>query len=360
MIVDKYLYDVSVVVPLYNVAEFLPKCVGSILAQSLGERLQIVLVDDGSPDNSGQLADEYAAQYSNITCVHRRNGGLGSARNSGIDASLGNYIGFVDGDDWIDSTMYETLYEKAEETGADAVFSGMRTVTRGRIIEQYPVPYGDSVFRGEKEINRFRATFYGAKPVKASMESMQVSVCPALYRASIFKEHNVSFERIRSEDIVFNLDYLSYSSVVACVPNIFYNYRKDDQASITRTFNPGTIDEYYQLFDSIALRLKSDKSLVDARLFDELDIRFRRRVIDCTRGMLSGIYSHVSEPSLSSRLADKVLNSEYLSFATRGYPWWKLSIKQAMFLLALKAKSLLLIKAMVGLEQRKRGARDGF
>ena len=352
---DKYLYAVSVVVPLYNVAEFLPKCVDSILAQSLGERLQIVLVDDGSPDNSGQLADEYAAQHPNITCVHRRNGGLGPARNSGIDACLGNYIGFVDGDDWVDPKMYETLYKKAKQTKADVVFSGMRTVTRGHIVGQYPVPYGDRTFRGEKEIYRFRATFYGAKPVKASMESMQVSVCPAIYRASIFKEHGVSFERIRSEDIVFNLDYLRHASVVSCVSNIFYNYRKDDQVSITSTFNPGTIDEYYQLFDSIALRLRSDKSVADARLFSELDIRFRRRVIDCSRGMLSGIYSHVSEPSLSSSLAGKVLNSDYLSSATRGYPWWRLPAKQAMFFLALKAKSLSLIKAMVDFEQRKRG-----
>lgn len=138
MIADERFYDVSVVVPLYNVSEFMPKCVDSLLAQSLGGRLQIVLVDDGSPDGSGRLADEYAALHSNITCVHRRNGGLGPARNSGIDASLGVYIGFVDGDDWVDSTMYEVLYKKAEETGADAVFSGMKTVTHVMLQIGFP------------------------------------------------------------------------------------------------------------------------------------------------------------------------------------------------------------------------------
>lgn len=360
MIADESLYDVSVVVPLYNVSEFMPKCVDSLLAQSLGGRLQIVLVDDDSPDSSGRLADEYAALHSNITCVHRRNGGLGPARNSGIDASLGVYIGFVDGDDWVDSTMYEVLYKKAEETGADAVFSGMKTVTHGDVADRFPVPYGDRVFRGKKETSWFRTTFYGARPAKVPMEPMQVSVCPAIYRASIFREQGVSFERVRSEDIVFNLDYLRHASIVACVADIYYNYRKDDQPSITSTFKSRTIDEYFELFDAVASRLKIDKGVADTRLFEESDIRFRRRVIDCSRGMLSGIYSRELEPSLSSSLADKVLKSDYLSYATRGYPWWKLSIKQAVFFLALKTKSLPLIRTMVDLEQRQRGARNAI
>ena len=77
------------VVPIYRVERYLDDCVNSLLAQTLGNRLQIVLVDDGSPDRCGEIADEYAARYENIICVHRKNGGLGPARNSGIDAASG-------------------------------------------------------------------------------------------------------------------------------------------------------------------------------------------------------------------------------------------------------------------------------
>ena len=116
-------YDVSVVVPIYRVERYLDDCVRSLLAQTLGERLQIVLVDDGSPDRCGEIADGYAARYGNVTCVHRENGGLGPARNSGIDTACGEYVGFVDSDDWVDSDMYKGLLDRARETGADAVYA---------------------------------------------------------------------------------------------------------------------------------------------------------------------------------------------------------------------------------------------
>lgn len=103
---------VSVVVPVYNVEAFLRQCVDSLLAQT-HTNLEIILVDDGSTDNSGAICDEYAVRSSNIRVIHKENGGLSSARNAGIAAAKGAYIGFVDSDDYVESDMYALLLDAA-------------------------------------------------------------------------------------------------------------------------------------------------------------------------------------------------------------------------------------------------------
>ena len=109
---------ISVIVPVYNVAADLPRCLDSILAQTY-PNIEIVAVDDGSPDNSGEILDCYAAKHPNIRVVHKENGGVTSARLRGIQEATGEWIGFVDGDDEIETDMYERLLENAKKYGAD-------------------------------------------------------------------------------------------------------------------------------------------------------------------------------------------------------------------------------------------------
>lgn len=116
---------VSVIVPVYNVEKYLKRCVDSILAQT-EQDLEIILVDDGSTDRSGILCDEYSEMYEHITVVHKENGGLTSAWIAGAKASKGDYLGFVDSDDWIDPDMYQRMYDKAKEYKADMVCCGLK------------------------------------------------------------------------------------------------------------------------------------------------------------------------------------------------------------------------------------------
>ena len=109
---------ISVIVPVYKVERYLCRCVDSIIAQTY-TNLQIILVDDGSPDGSGAICDDYAAKDSRITVIHKKNGGLSDARNAGLVAACGSYIGFVDSDDYIEPEMFEELLLKAMDTGAD-------------------------------------------------------------------------------------------------------------------------------------------------------------------------------------------------------------------------------------------------
>lgn len=116
---------ISVIVPVYKVEPYLRRCVDSILAQTY-TNLEVILVDDGSPDNCGTICDEYASKDSRIKVIHKENGGLSSARNAGIEVATGQYIAFVDSDDWIDADMYEKLLNLLIEHNADVAEGGYR------------------------------------------------------------------------------------------------------------------------------------------------------------------------------------------------------------------------------------------
>ena len=125
---------ISVVVPIYNLAEFLPKCLDSLLNQTF-LNYEIILVDDGSMDESPSMCDKYAELYEKVSVVHKKNGGLSSARNAGLEQAKGMYVCFVDADDYITEDYLCRLYEKAEETNADMVIADYREVEeQGNII----------------------------------------------------------------------------------------------------------------------------------------------------------------------------------------------------------------------------------
>ena len=109
---------ISVIVPVYKVEKYLHKCVDSIINQTY-QNLEIILVDDGSPDNCGAICDEYAAKDSRVRVIHKENGGVSSARNAGLDICTGDYIGFADSDDWIEPDMYEILLSILDQTRSD-------------------------------------------------------------------------------------------------------------------------------------------------------------------------------------------------------------------------------------------------
>lgn len=126
---------ISIIVPVYNVEPYLRKCLDSILAQTY-RKLEILLVDDGSTDDGGKICDEYSHMDSRIRVFHTENRGLSAARNLGLDHFAGDYVGFVDPDDWIEPDMYEVLIQKAEETGSDIVECGTYEEYPSRVIKR--------------------------------------------------------------------------------------------------------------------------------------------------------------------------------------------------------------------------------
>ncbi len=124
---------ISVIIPVYNVEQYLNRCVDSVINQTY-KNLEIILVDDGSTDNSGKICDEYALKDNRIMVVHKKNGGAGSARNAGLDIAKGEYIGFVDSDDYIEPDMYEFLYDLLLQNKADVSCCNMFDYKDGSYI----------------------------------------------------------------------------------------------------------------------------------------------------------------------------------------------------------------------------------
>lgn len=127
---------ISVIVPVYNVEAYLHRCLDSIICQTY-QNLEIILVDDGSPDNSGAICDEYAKKDKRIQVIHKQNGGVSSARNAGLEAASGEYIGWVDSDDWIEHDMFEYLKDLAVTSQADVAQCGRYWENGDFVAEQY-------------------------------------------------------------------------------------------------------------------------------------------------------------------------------------------------------------------------------
>src|SRR5690554_2626737 len=108
----------SIIVPVYNMEQYIEKCIMSIFLQTY-KNIEIILIDDGSTDNSGNLCDKYSVIDPRVKVIHKENGGLSSARNAGLEVAMGEYIGFVDPDDWIEPTMYETMYSNIKKNKSE-------------------------------------------------------------------------------------------------------------------------------------------------------------------------------------------------------------------------------------------------
>lgn len=153
---------VSVIIPVYNVEKYIRKCIESVCGQTY-RNLEIILIDDGSPDKSGEICDEYAAADSRIKVIHLENGGVSRARNIGLDMATGKYIGFVDSDDYIRPGMYETLVDNMEKENVDTVICGFISVTEeGDVLpdKQIPIPVNDMVMTGEEAVKQLAGSGY--------------------------------------------------------------------------------------------------------------------------------------------------------------------------------------------------------
>lgn len=336
----------SVIVPMYKVEEFLPECVESIRCQTLHD-IEIILVDDGSPDRCGEIADAYAQQDKRIRVVHRENGGLGPARNSGLEVATGEYVGFVDSDDWIECDMYERLYEAAKNANADVVFTGLKTIRHGKTDAVIEHPYAGRTLYGSGEIFELRRSFYGAAPARVKDDPVPVSVDVGGYRRDFIKTNDLRFMAVRSEDKFFNTAACRVAQIVTCIGGTPYCYRKDDQPSITKTFSHGTIESFFKLFHNLEQLVDEEPEVYQK----ECRIREQRCVIDYSRVLIGMIEDSAECNAVKNNYLYEIMWQPALIQACENYPWWRLPLQQAIFLLVLKSKSIKMARLLTRLKR---------
>ena len=272
----------SIIIPCYGVEKYLDRCMKTIVNQTIKD-IEIILVDDGSPDRVPQLCDEWAKKDSRIRVIHKQNGGLGFARNSGLDVATGEYVAFVDSDDYVDSSMYETLWNEACASNADVVFCGFKTEQRNGIWKDSNEVSSRTEWKNE-DVRNFMLDMIACAPYVKEERKFQMSVWHSIYRRSIIEDNSIRFHSERevvSEDIPFQVDFLTKAKKVVYLPQTFYFYCLNG-TSLTATFKP----EKYARFKALYRLLNSQLSDMD-----ETQLRTDRFFIGYVRSYLLHLYA---------------------------------------------------------------------
>ena len=214
---------VSIIVPIYNVEKYLKECVDSILNQSLKD-IEVILVDDGSPDKCGEIIDKYAKKDRRVVAIHRKNSGYSAAVNKGIDLAKGEYIGIIESDDFIEPDMYEKLYKSAKENNTD--------VTKGLFYYYNPTLSGakqNVVYANPSGID---LRFAPNRPFRAvewpKIIGFHASIWSAIYKADFIKKIKIPETAGASyQDFPFMCDFLTKARRITVVKKAFVHWRNE-------------------------------------------------------------------------------------------------------------------------------------
>ena len=237
---------VSVIVPVYNVEKYLNKCVDSIVNQTY-KNLEIILVDDGSPDNCPQMCDDWAEKDSRIKVIHKENGGVSSARNTGLDKANGEYISFIDSDDYIDKDMFKTLLDK-DYSSYDLVEYGFTSDKKSVNTDSFE---NDIILNNTEEciLNLIKGI-------------INPSVCDKLYNSKHISSIRFNKSKSIGEDYLFNFAYLLNIEKIIIInkPLYFYSERKNSATNVLR--------------EDMINRWKNTKEIISSYSFKESSVKY--------------------------------------------------------------------------------------
>jgi len=255
MKIDKYL---SVVVPVYNVEAYLHQCIDSIKNQTFKD-LEIILINDGSTDSSGKICDEYSNLDSRIRVLHQENAGVSAARNSGIALASGDYITFVDSDDWLDKNMYEEMCKITESSQVDLVMCDFKNIKQD-LTEEISSNIRKGFYAKQQLVNEIYPTLlvtehFGAIPI--------VSACRCIFKRSLFTEirREIKFDaNLRySEDYLFMADVVVNANTFYYLKGSYaYNYRQYEE-SRSKKFQPVWWENLLYLNNELSKLLNDNK-----------------------------------------------------------------------------------------------------
>ncbi len=248
--------EISIVIPVYKVEKYLRECIESVIKQTF-KNIEIILVDDGSPDNCPQICDEYAEKDNRIRVIHKTNGGYGTACNRGIEVAQGEFIGLVESDDWIEPDMYEKLYNKIKDTDADFIVSDF------------------FVIKDSKKFSYNVHRYFSTTPLNDSMINLsthpQMLLQAAypwnkLYRKSFLSTNNIQMmeDNRMYQDITWNAEILSHANKILYSDKPYYFYRFDTQGSSTNIGDLSTINYLLKRDEARKILIKNNKFNDDA------------------------------------------------------------------------------------------------
>lgn len=237
---------ISIIVPVYNVEKYLNRCIDSIINQTY-KNLEIILVDDGSPDNCGMICDEYAKKDDRIKVIHKKNGGLSDARNNGIKIANGNYIGFVDSDDWIAPNMYEKLYYALVDNNADiSCCKNIRCKDNNIKINK----------KFDNNIIIYNQLQFLRKFFKIDSQECVYYACNKLYKKQIIHDNQYPIN-LTSEDVLGTYKALLKSKKIVEINYPYYYYYYNPNSITSGNFSKKDLD-LIEIWDKVVGITKKD------------------------------------------------------------------------------------------------------
>ena len=288
----------SIIVPVYNVERYLEECVNSLLSQTYSN-IEIILVNDGSTDNCGEICDLLSQKHANINAIHQKNAGLPFARNAGFALASGEYFAFVDPDDAILEDMYSVLIDRLEKDNSDMAVCNFQLFNKTGTVT-VSQRYKNGILSPESDA----VSYY---------DCALDSSCNRVYKAEIIRNNNLLFEdkqKVAQEDFWFNLRYFCYASKVSTVIDPFYKYRQR-ASSITRGHTDNDITNRCCNFVALADKFLADFK-VDSRAFME----------SMTVNMLFSSINNLTFPTVQKikNIVIKFQNTPYFKSAVSNVP----------------------------------------
>lgn len=251
---------ISIIMPVYNAEKYLNRSIESIMNQTYNN-IEIILVNDGSTDNSLEICTNYQEKDNRIKLINQENKGVSFARNKGIDESTGDYIMFIDSDDYIEKNMIEDMVEKIIEDDIDLIISGikMNYIKNGQVIQEEKYQLKDKMYTIEEMLN----------DILIDIDLICIcGPCCKLYKTEIIKNNRIKFtnEFTMGEDTWYNLDYIdACTGKVVTMSNIYYNYMRENPDSLFTKYHDDYIkvtEKVYNKFLNL-LERKSNSETVD-------------------------------------------------------------------------------------------------
>jgi len=319
---------ISIVIPVYDAMKYLERCVESILCQSFQE-YELILVDDGSDDGSGALCDSYGAAHANIKVIHKKNAGLGCARNDGIEAAVGKYIVFVDADDYLGDDHLLNLYKAIEENQADCAIAGYTLIYLDGKLHACPCVKENRLFT-EKEIQELMFNCFGALPDSRQDVPYGQAVWSKIYKRQVLMENHIRFvsERVYiAEDLVFHLDFFRYAKCAVAIPDVSYYYNCANVKSVSKIHRTDRSQQDIRLKEYMEEKLRERFEPEEYTLYLQRSL-IMRIAFDIVQEVLYHDHKDKSYPMRASVKA--ILAREEFRKVICAYPWWKLSFQRML------------------------------
>lgn len=329
---------ISVIIPVYNVEKYLKKCLDSIISQTLKE-IEIIVINDGSTDNSGKILDKYAKNDNRLIVIHKDNEGVSEARNEGLKYVHGDFVSFIDSDDWVEPEMYEVMYNAAIEKKVEIVMCGyVREFVNHSKIKIMDIQDGSFMKTDEIQhwfVRRMIGPIFNEKLITENLDMHSV-VWNKIYRTHLVKNNTFcSLKEIGScEDLLFNLVTCYQANSIMYINRSYYHYRKTSVTSVSSSYRTNLLQQRCNLIEKVRMFINQNNCPI------EYHEALNNRICLGVMGLGLNIISRNNNSNLLIKIKQikNMLSSNQITFAFQTFNSTKLSPHWKMFYFFAKNK----------------------